>query len=1021
MSETRKSRGWLIVVLLAAVAGIALFLLRRDRPAGESSAGGADEQRAARAARPWEFGDDPSAPAGAIEGVVRDAKGAPVDGASVFLTRARPRDLPSFEPPKPMSRALSAGGGKFRFDKVPPGDYGVAAFLEGHGPGSRTPLVLEPRATLKVEVTLGAAGLLLTGRVLDDGGAAIPGARVTAVENQMGWASDQRAVPRVLQATAGDDGAYKLPLAAGTYSLTADADGYARVMTFLRMARDQQRDLRLTPAARVVGRVVEGAERRPVPEASVALQAVSRFGGMFRQAVTDENGTFTFGDLEAGTFQLSARRGRGVGAGIVVSVGAAQTTDGVEIALSPAMAVKGRVVTTDGKPIAGAAVQAEREMPPFEPGVFGKSEADGTFALEGVLPGRYQLRAEADGFARERRSVEVKSVDLTGQELKLGAEAWLTGKVVDGTGKGIADVRINAVVEQPASRGRTMSRAATSGPDGRFEIKRVGTGKVTVTGEHAEAGLVEQTLEPLAPGEKREIALTLSPGASIEGTVKYEDGAPAVGAEVTGFPRTMGPRFSGPASDTTDAEGRYRLRPLPKATIMVQARDTRSAGPMMFGGPDDPSRKTIPVEPGEQKTGVDLVIKRTDRSVAGVVVDPDGKPIGGATVMATTDRDPKLPISKPPYSQARVTTMDDGSFKLDDFSEGTYALWATHPRFADGEARGVAAGATGVRIQLERPASVSGVVASSDGRPISTYQITLLPGPKAGETEDDKRRRLMGPAMYESPSLRVHEAGGAFSFSGLDEGTYELRVQTADGQVGTEEVALAAGERKQGLRIVMSAGAAVTGKVVDLETGQPIANARVFVMASGNQHQETADEQGAFTVRGLSPGAVTVHVNAADRGHVGERKELEIAQGAQSTDLGVFKLMKGNFEERMSPDGRPATIGTSVKVDPSGKATLRRIGPETPAAKVGLKEGDIVTAIDGKDIRPLGEGAIGFLLMGKAGTPVQLTVQREGAEPRTVTIERVAFTPPRPPPAAGQGQPQAPARPQAAPAAPAVR
>src|SRR3712207_7386285 len=44
------------------------------------------------------------------------------------------------------------------------------------------------------------------------------------------------------------------------------------------------------------------------------------------------------------------------------------------------------------------------------------------------------LFRSADGYARERMPVEVKVADVTGVEVKLAAEAVLTGKVLDPAG-----------------------------------------------------------------------------------------------------------------------------------------------------------------------------------------------------------------------------------------------------------------------------------------------------------------------------------------------------------------------------------------------------------------------------------------------------------------------------------------------------------------------------------------------------------------------------------------------------------
>lgn len=91
------------------------------------------------------------------------------------------------------------------------------------------------------------------------------------------------------------------------------------------------------------------------------------------------------------------------------------------------------------------------------------------------------------------------------------------------------------------------------------------------------------------------------------------------------------------------------------------------------------------------------------------------------------------------------------------------------------------------------------------------------------------------------------------------------------------------------------------------------------------------------------------------------------------------------FEKSVAEDFEEGTrgayegIGVELQRQPDG--TLRIIAPidGTPAARAGLKSGDIVVAIDGKPFRP-DEGDSSAPLRGPAGSRVVLTVIREGAD-----------------------------------------
>ena len=91
------------------------------------------------------------------------------------------------------------------------------------------------------------------------------------------------------------------------------------------------------------------------------------------------------------------------------------------------------------------------------------------------------------------------------------------------------------------------------------------------------------------------------------------------------------------------------------------------------------------------------------------------------------------------------------------------------------------------------------------------------------------------------------------------------------------------------------------------------------------------------------------------------------------------------FEEETSG----AYGGIGVEVQPQGDGTILVVAPidDTPAARAGLKSGDLIVAIDGKPMQP-GEDGQGTL-RGKPGSEVTLTVAREGTdEPFDVQIVR---------------------------------
>lgn len=98
------------------------------------------------------------------------------------------------------------------------------------------------------------------------------------------------------------------------------------------------------------------------------------------------------------------------------------------------------------------------------------------------------------------------------------------------------------------------------------------------------------------------------------------------------------------------------------------------------------------------------------------------------------------------------------------------------------------------------------------------------------------------------------------------------------------------------------------------------------------------------------------------------------------------KVDAETFEEQ----SRGAYDGVGVELMRQPDGSLRVIAPidDTPAARAGIKAGDVITAIDGKPFKP-DEGDSSGPLRGPSGSKVTLTVVREGRDkPFDLTIQR---------------------------------
>lgn len=1011
MTEGTPSRRRVVVPVVAVLVllggAVAWQLSRSPGPTAGAVSEMETERRRVAALDPT---FDPAKPSGGIAGVVKDAEGRPVTGAIVAATRQRGRDeVPAFSRALPRV-AVTGADGRFQLGDVLPGDYGLTATAPVGAPARQSKVAVVSGKTSEVTLTLGSGGVLLTGEVTDVGGGAIGGAR--ALIRSMGLFVRPGDEPAVYQVTADDKGTFRVRLAKGDYDVTVRADGYAPVRDRAPLTEDRVRRYRLNPAARLSGRVLDRQSREPAAGASVWLRLDRMDSFVDREVASDGDGRFQFDDLAAGGYVVLARVDRRIGITRAVSLGVAQAATEVDVLVEPGRAIRGKVVAEGDKPIAGARVSVSRFDPPSERPVFVKSGADGTFAAEGLLPAKYRVNGWAEGQGPSKgETVQVNSRDVQGVRLLLGQSLVVRGQVLDGKGAPVAGATVTGTVESTNPERRFSLDRTTSDAAGTFALDRLTPGKLTLTARHADHGNARVGPEDAdTVARNAALILRLEMAGSVSGTVKLEDGSPATGVVVVAQPmQTV--MFGPPDQASTDQAGRYRVGGLDKGKFNVMAR--RENMFTMTPG----ARQEVTLEAGEQKAGIDLVLPAGGKRIAGKVIAPDGRPVSGAVVTLAPERMGqafRMPIREggPPIPQA--VSDPDGVFTLEDLQEGQYTLWATDPSHADGEQKGVAAGATNVTVRLQSGASVAGVVRTRAGQAVTDYTIAALPGGDRGASPNDRARTQMVARQW-SPTAQVHDPEGAFLIARLGPGSYELSVTTADGQGAVLPVTVAAGEKKGGLTLTVEAGVRLVGRVVEFEGGAPIAGASVEIMAATTRLQAQTGNDGSFSVESVPPGRARVEVRPPGaftaETHIPENTEVEVRPGVPVIDAGVLKLLKGSYRDKFAtPGSQRGMIGFSPAVL-DGRPSVTAVRPGLPGEKAGLKHGELLLKIDGRSTEGMGNGALDFLAAGKVDQPLVITVQsREGGAPREVTVQRapVDQDPSRPAPAGAPPPPKGP-------------
>ena len=904
--------------------------------------------RSLRAIRAW---SDPFAPArSAIEGIVRGPDGKPLDGA---LVGAVPEDSDADDMHvHAVAFATSNHGGRFRIETLRRGAYAAQATARGLSPAYRSGLIVLDGETVRdVELRLEQGGVTVVGRLHDAGGGVIAGGKLHARRH-----GEER--PEVFTAACDANGACPLTLAKGGYTLVAEADGYAPTKRDIVAMLDQDVDLQLVPAATLRGRVVERKSQAPVPNATVALTTSGSFLAD-SQVVADEGGIFEFRDLAPAEYQLSASKGTLAGrAASAVTISLGGYVGEVTIELGPARSISGKVLGPSG-PVASAKVLLRPARSTGNVIAHVQTAADGRYTIDGLLSGAYQVRAESSRLAPAMRDVVVGRVDASDVDLQLDAGSEVGGVVVGKEHQPIAAAVVSASVED--GEFRTTSATTRTDSNGRFHLDSLGAGLLYVSASHPDHGSKDAPPARIAFGEKKDLTLMLDSSASVDGLVSWDDGAPAVGVTV----RTQS--SAGDAVSTqTDASGRYHLAPLAAGVHFVTA--TREAGALV---PRDPGgRQSAPVTLGsdEHQTGVDLVLLRAGHRIAGRVLGPDGTPLADAMVRADAeDEDGTSQASGDPRIVfKKASSGADGSFTIEDLTAGHFTLTASHAGFPNASVAHVGADTTNARVQMKAESVLEGVAVTADGSPVADYALTLFAS-GAG-------------MMLASHQLAVHDANGAFSLKGLAAGRYDLLVATADNHSGRlADVSLDDGEHKTGLRIVVSLGTRLRGRVVEYGTGLPIPSAEVTILSVGAPISTSTDGNGVFSVDGLPPGRVAWIAAAADsRQYVYDRIRVTLPVGKPVVDVGAIQLVPGDAATRSA--GWTGIFPTNL----DGVASVETVAPRSPAALAGVKPGDVLVSVDGVRLDGLGFRAVYYFLGGQPGSKVTV-----GLGSRSIVLSRV--------------------------------
>jgi len=175
-------------------------------------------------------------------------------------------------------------------------------------------------------------------------------------------------------------------------------------------------------------------------------------------------------------------------------------------------------------------------------------------------------------------------------------------------------------------------------------------------------------------------------------------------------------------------------------------------------------------------------------------------------------------------------------------------------------------------------------------------------------------------------------------------------------------------------------------------TGAVLGALTVLIAIQGWQSTTTAQAAGAGTYRQLSIfGDIFERVRSQYVTEPDEEALIESAIGGMLTSLdphSSYLNAKAFSDMRVQTRGEFGGLGIEVTMENELVKVVTPID-ETPAAKAGVLAGDLISKIDGENVRGLSLQDAVEKMRGPVNTPIVLTVLREGADkPLEITIIR---------------------------------
>lgn len=530
----------------------------------------------------------------------------------------------------------------------------------------------------------------LAGTVVDENGRTLAEVEVSIALALIGAERDQRflvgwAAPDLLKAKTDSQGRFlfaDMP-AEATFEFLAAQPGRATICTLDRATYRGEKcqfspgqegiKLTLPVEAKIEGLVVEKAGGKPRGGVRVTMQS-ERSGPLLpmEPVASGTDGVFRVGSLAAGNYtvqlvSLPGQMAEWVADPVRVSLKTGETKSDIKLALVKGGILEVLVKDTAGKPVSQASVSLRQVQSEQWVGV---TTDETGLARQRLAPGEYAFSgAYKQGYSqpRSQEQLVIEEGQTKRLEYTLNSMPKVAGIVRDQAGQPLAGIKVEV---KPTGRDEAVTDAA-----GKFEANwdPAAWGSRSTTFVLVARDLTRNLAEAVDLDEQPgQLDLKLRPGMTITGTVLDAEGKPLPGARIRlmlrvanwGSTLTRGESPVGP-------DGTFEIKALPperKYQVTALADG--------YGKQDvqvnDSDFKDNRYDVGRLKLPV------ASLSITGTVVDPNDKPVAGASIYGYGDGQPDLrDIQTDTEGKFTIKGVCPGALRLSVNSRGPSRLYGS--------------------------------------------------------------------------------------------------------------------------------------------------------------------------------------------------------------------------------------------------------------------------------------------------------------------------------------------------------